>query len=119
MMEDDARNAKASMGTEGIWDSSWSSSRLADPLNPKQARKVLENGEETVVPPRYPLTGYLTGLNDTNLVNQVPAISNAVEQTPKGQVPYIHFSDIDINARIAPGSLRYEESVETNAPPAP
>ncbi len=118
-MEDDARNAKASMGTEGVWDSSWSASRLADPLKPKQARKVLENGEETVTPPRYPLTGYLTGLNDTNLVNVVPAISNAVEQTPPGQVPYIHFSDLDINNRIVPGSIRYEESVETNAPPAP
>ena len=118
-MEDDARKLKASMGTDGVWDSSWSSSRLADPLDPNQARKVLENGKETVVPPRYPLTGYLTGLNDTNLVNVVPAISNAVEQTPPGQVPYIHFSDIDINSRITPGSIHYEESVETNAPPAP
>ncbi|MBQ6923774.1 MAG: type II secretion system secretin GspD [Kiritimatiellae bacterium] len=117
-MEDDARKLKASMDTEGIWDSSWSSSRLADPLKPKQARKVLENGKDTVVPPRYPLTGYLTGLNDEKLVNVVPAISNAVEQTPPGEVPYVHFSDIDINSRIAPGSLRYEESVETvtNAP---
>ena len=118
-MEDDARKLKASMDTEGIWDSSWSASRLADPLKPKQARKVLENGEETVMPPRYPLTGYLTGLNDTNVVNQIPAISNAVEQTPHGQVPYVHFSDIDINSRITPGSLRYEENVETNAPVAP
>ena len=118
-MEDDARNAKASMGTEGVWDSSWSASRLADPLKPKQARKVLENGEDTVMPARYPLTGYLTGLNGTNIVNAVPAISNAIEQTPKGQVPYIHFSDLDINSRITPGSIRYEESVETNAPPAP
>ena len=117
-MEDDARKIKASMDTEGVWDSSWSSSRLADPLPPKQARKVLENGRETVVPPRHPLTGYLTGLNDEKLVNVVPAISNAVEQTPYGEVPYVHFSDIDINSRIAPGSLRYEESVETvtNAP---
>ena len=117
-MEDDARNAKASMATDGIWDSSWSASRLADPLKPKQARKVLENGEESVVPPRHPLTGYLTGLNDEKLVNVVPAISNAVEQTPYGEVPYVHFSDIDINSRIAPGSLRYAESVETvtNAP---
>ena len=117
-MEDDARKLKASIDTDGVWDSSWSSSRLADPLKPKQARKVLENGEDTVVPPRYPLTGYLTGLNDEKLVNVVPAISNAVEQTPYGEVPYVHFSDIDINSRIAPGSLRYEESVETvtNAP---
>ena len=118
-MEDDARKIKASMGTDGVWDSSWSQSRLADPLQPRPARKVLENGEETVTPPRYPLTGYLTGLNDTNLVNVVPAISNAVDQTPPGEIPYIHFSDLDINNRIVPGSISYEESVETNAPPAP
>ena len=80
---------------------------------------MLENGQETVTPPRNPLTGYLTGLNDTNLVNAVPAISNAVEQTPPGEVPYIHFSDVDINSRIVPGSLSYEERVETNAPAAP
>ena len=118
-MEDDARKIKSTMITGGVWDSSWSQSRLADPLDPKQAKIVLENGKETVVPPRYPLAGYLTGLNDTNLVNVVPAISNAVEQTPYGQVPYIHFSDIDINNRITPGSMSYEMSVETNAPPAP
>ncbi len=119
-MEDDARKMKSTMITGGVWDSSWSQSRLADPLDPKQAKVVLDNARETVVPPRYPLTGYLTGLNDTNIVNAVPAISNAVEQTPEGQVPYVHFGDIDIASRMVPGSLRYEQSVETvtNAPAA-
>ena len=117
-MEDDARKIKSTMDTGGVWDSSWSASRLADPLKPKQARKVLENGEETVMPPRYPLTGYLTGLNSEEQAAVVPAISNAIEQTPPGEAPYIHFSDLDINNRIVPGSISYEETVEpaTNAP---
>ncbi len=93
-MEDDARKLKASIDTDGVWDSSWSSSRLADPLKPKQARKVLENGEDTVVPPRYPLTGYLTGLNDEKLVNVVPAISNAVEAVEKLEDPEKKIIDI-------------------------
>jgi type II secretory pathway component GspD/PulD (secretin) len=119
-MEDDARKIKSTMDTGGVWDSSWSGSRLADPLGKKQAKKVLENGTETVMPPRYPLTGYLTGLNSEEQAAAVPAISNAIERTPYGEAPYIHFSDLDINNRIVPGSITYEETTTpaTNAPPA-
>lgn len=143
-MEDDARKIKASMDTAGVWDASWSNSRLADPMPEKAARQVLENARQTVTPARYPLTGYLTGLNDPSVTNGTPAdfpLNRALGETPEGQVPYVHYSDIDdgargeisgirygadgksidIRERIAPGSLRYEESVEaiTNAPAAP
>ena len=142
-MEDDARKIKATMDTAGVWDSSWSNSRLADPLPEKQAKTVLDNGRQTVAPARYPLTGYLTGLNDPSVTNSTPdefPINKALRETPEGKTPYVHFSDIDdgargeisgirygedgrsidISERIAPGSIRYEETVETitNAPPA-
>ena len=97
-MEDDARKIKASMDTAGVWDASWSNSRLADPLPEKAAKKVLQNGEQTVAPARYPLTGYLTGLNDLTDTNAVPpgsAIEKAIMETPEGKTPYIHFSEVE------------------------
>ncbi|MBR4616475.1 MAG: hypothetical protein IKO55_12775, partial [Kiritimatiellae bacterium] len=98
-MEDDARKLKATLDTAGVWDASWSNSRLADPLPEKAAKKVLQNGEQTVAPARYPLTGYLTGLNDMTDTNAVPpgsAIERAIIETPEGKTPYIHFSDVEI-----------------------
>ncbi|MBR3086520.1 MAG: type II secretion system secretin GspD, partial [Kiritimatiellae bacterium] len=103
-MEDDARKIKASMDTAGVWDASWSNSRLADPLPEKAARKVLENGTQTVTPARYPLTGYLTGLNGSSVTNGMPdesPINKALNETPPGQVPYVHYSDIDDGAAAA------------------
>lgn len=97
-MEDDARKIKASMDTAGVWDSSWSNSRLADPLPEKEARKVLENGKKTVTPARYPLTGYLTGLNEIEVTNDVPAdtaINRALIDAESDRTPYVHFSDVD------------------------
>ena len=49
-VEDDARNAKASLDTRGVWDATWSRSRLADPVPSKIHRRVLENGRQTVLP---------------------------------------------------------------------
>lgn len=98
-MEDDARKLKATMDTDGVWDASWSNSRLADPLSEKEARRVLKNGQNTVMPPRHPLTGYLTGLNDDETAAAVPPIGEAIRETPKGKTPYIHFSDIDDGTR--------------------
>ena len=134
-MEDDARKIKASMDTAGVWDASWSNSRLADPLPDKAAKQVLKNAGQTVTPARYPLTGYLTGLNDPSVTNGTPddfPINKALRETSEGKVPYVHYSDIDdgargeisgirygedgktldITERIAPGSLRYEETTE-------
>ena len=64
-IEDDARNAKASLDTEGVWDSVWSASRLADPVRKeKTLEKVLENGRDTAAPPRFPMTRTLAPLNE-------------------------------------------------------
>ena len=72
-IEDDARNSKASLDTEGVWDPTWSASRLADPAPEKVHKKVLENGRQTVLPPRYPLTRELEPLNaEYGLVPESP-----------------------------------------------
>ena len=94
-IEDDARKLKASVDTDGVWDSSWSNSRLADPLPEKDARKVLKRGDATVAPPRNPLTGHLTGKNEEIPgAADVPEIRAALDDE-SGKVPYVHFSDIE------------------------
>ena len=62
-IEDDSRNAKASLDTRGVWDALWSRSRMADPVSEKAHNRALENGRQTVLPPRYPLSGELSELN--------------------------------------------------------
>jgi general secretion pathway protein D len=116
-MEDDARNIKASLDTDGIWDSAWSHSRLADPLPPGQARKILSQGGETVMPPRNPLSGNLTGLNEEIPgATDDPEIREALD-TPQGEVPFIHFSDLS-SERLRGVTLDYEETSVTLAPDA-
>ena len=63
-VEDDARNAKASLDTRGVWDGTWSGSRLADPVPAKIHKRVLENGRQTVLPPRHTLSRELEELNE-------------------------------------------------------
>ena len=63
-IEDDARNAKASIDTDGVWDAAWSASRLADPPTQKQRDKTVANGRETVETPRNALTRELVPLNE-------------------------------------------------------
>ena len=107
-IEDFTRGVKAGMDTAGVWDPTKSISRLADPVDQRTARRVLERGRETVAPPQYPLAGFLTGLNgDANLPEDVPAsvpIREAREKAEReGTVPYIHFSDMDSAVRaLAP-----------------
>ena len=112
-MEDDARNTKASLDTNGVWDPTWSSSRLADPLPEKAAQKVLENGRSTVGAPRYPLTGYLTGLNSaTNLpdVSESEPIRQAMGRAAaENKIPYVHYSDVDAYNRIRAANFRASE----------
>jgi Flp pilus assembly secretin CpaC len=120
-MEDDARNAKASIDTDGVWDPTWSSSRLADPLREKAARKVLERGKSTVAKPRYPLTSYLTGLNTaTNLPNcdESEPIQKAIDEAAASRkTPFVHYSDVDAYNRLRNASFRVteEQTVGTEA----
>ncbi len=124
-MEDDARRIKASIDTDGVWDAGWSHSRLADPLPEDKAKQIIKNAENTVSPPRYPLSGYLAGLNEGTNSNIV--VKEAIDEAKKkGTVPYVHFSDMpkenihentdDITVRI--GGLNYSETttIQTNTP---
>lgn len=112
-MEDDARNAKASIDTDGVWDPTWSSSRLADPLPEKSAKKVLERGKSTVASPRYPLTSYLTGLNtETNLPDSAESevFRDAIEKgAAEKKTPYVHYSDVDAANRVRSAKLHTSE----------
>lgn len=114
-MEDDARNIRSSIDTAGIWDPRYSGSRLADRLSPKEAEAVLEEARKTVAPPRYPLTGYLTGLNDERtLSGEGPdsPLTQAMENARRdGSVPYIHYSDLE-------ASHREEEEADAAEPEA-
>lgn len=124
-MEDDARKIKASIDTDGVWDSSWSNSRLADPLPEKKAQHIRENAEQTVAPANYPGTGYLTPLNTEEQLKDLPEdhpLKKADEDaTETGNESYVHFSDVDskIQNRVS-GFFSQETSTAianpTNAP---
>ncbi|MBQ7667230.1 MAG: hypothetical protein IJS46_04470, partial [Kiritimatiellae bacterium] len=122
-MEDDARNTKASIDTDGVWDPTWSSSRLADPLPEKQARKVLNRGRSTVAAPRYPLTSYLTGLNSaTNLPEEAESepIQRAIDDAKSaGKTPFVHYSDVDAFNRLREAKLRTSEETTVVGAPVP
>ena len=99
-IEDFTRGMKAGLDTDGVWDPTKSISRLADPIDERTARRVQERGRQTVAPPQYPLTGFLTGLNDVgNLPDEAPESDPIREAREKaeaaGTVPYVHFSDVD------------------------
>ena len=127
-IEDFTRGMKAGMDTAGVWDPTKSISRIADPVNQRTARRVLERGRNTVAPPQHPLTGFLTGLNDgTNLTEDLPE-SFPIRQTREkaeadGTVPYIHFSDVDAAVR-SPGTRPEDPALplapdETDEPESP
>ncbi|NLE42006.1 MAG: type II secretion system secretin GspD [Lentisphaerae bacterium] len=92
-IEDEARGRKAVLDTDGIWNSGWSNSRLADPITEKEERKLIERGRDTVMPPRYPLTRHLTELNREHGLQPEVAPTNRVGS----RYGYSHFSDIPID----------------------
>ena len=92
-IEDEARGRKAVLDTDGIWNSGWSNSRLADPISESDERKLIERGRETIAPPRYPLTRHLTELNREHGLQPEVAPTNRVGS----RYGYSHFSDIPID----------------------
>ena len=102
-MEDDARNAKAALGTDGLFDPTVSASRIADPLSEKAAKRILRNGAETVAPQRYPSTGALTGLNDPDALPDTPETAAIREELRRAKeekrLPYVHYSEIEAVTR--------------------
>ena len=114
-MEDDARNAKAALGTDGLFDPTISASRIADPLSEKAAKRILRNGAETVAPQRYPSTGALTGLNDPDALPDAPETAAIREELRKAEeesrLPYLHYSDLEAATRH-PADRPAEEHAE-------
>ena len=102
-MEDDARNAKAALGTDGLFDPTISASRIADPLSERDTRRILRNGAKTVAPQRYPSTGALTGLNDPDAMPDTPETAPIREELRRAEeedrLPYIHYSDVESATR--------------------
>ena len=102
-MEDDARNAKAALGTDGLFDPMISASRLADPLPEKAAKRILRNGADTVAPQRYPSTGALTGLNDPATLPDTPETAAIRDELRRAEeekrLPYVHYSEIEAATR--------------------
>lgn len=92
-IEDEARNRKAVLDTDGIWNSGWSNSRLADPISEKEERKLIERGRNTVAPPRYPMTRHLTELNKEYDLQPEVAPTNRLGS----RFDYSHYSDIPID----------------------
>ncbi|MGN0844222.1 MAG: type II secretion system secretin GspD [Kiritimatiellia bacterium] len=142
-MEDDARNVRTSIDTDGLWDPRYSASRLADRLSEKEAKQTLEEAKKTVAPPRYPLTGYLTGANDEATLeapSSKPIRDARTKAQEAGNTPFIHYSDFEAsktaatetddspapaeephapaNRRIRQAGLHVEETVTTNSPAA-
>ena len=127
-IEDDARKVRATLDTEGVWDSGWSYSRLADPKKEKEREKYIDNSRKTVEKPKSPLSGYLTNTNEENGFDN-PAKG---EKNPDGSntdYPYIHFTEVE-NLKALPNGVvlptteneaevsEPAEPAETNAEPA-
>jgi type II secretion system protein D len=92
-IEDEARSRKAALETAGIWDSGWSSSRLADPISRKEEKALQARGRRTVMPPGYPATRHLTPLNaEYGLELET---SPDLKTQPNTHSDYTHYSDVD------------------------
>lgn len=115
-MEDDARNAKAALGTDGLFDPTISASRIADPLSEKAAKRILRNGADTVAPQRYPSTGALTGLNDPDTLPDAPETAAIREELRKadeeGRLPYLHYSDLEAATRHPAAEPAHDSTAE-------
>ena len=123
-MEDDARNTKASLDTKGVWDPMWSASRLADPVGVEHARAALGRASNTVTKARYPMTGYLTGLNRPDMLKEGEAASGPIQEAldraaEDDSVPYIHFSDVDAATRVSQANFKYSEESKVSGAPEP
>lgn len=123
-IEDDARKVRATLDTEGVWDSGWSISRLADPMREEDRETYIGNSRQTVEKPNSPLTGYLVNTNEENgFENPVSGVTTNPDGTPTSY-PYIHFTEAE-NLRPLPNGVvlapetTITEPVATEEPTAP
>ncbi|MBO7223795.1 MAG: type II secretion system secretin GspD [Kiritimatiellae bacterium] len=111
-IEDDARKVRATIDSEGVWDSGWSYSRLADQKSEKDRKSYIENSRKTVEKPNSPVSGYLTNTNEENGFDN-PAKGRLNPDGSATKYPYIHFTEAE-NLRSLPNGvvLPSEESTE-------
>jgi Flp pilus assembly secretin CpaC len=93
-VEDDARKVRATLDTEGVWDSGWSYSRLADPMKEKERKTYINNSRKTVEKPNSSLSGYLTNTNEENGFDN-PAKGRTNPDGSETDYPYIHFTEAE------------------------
>lgn len=93
-IEDDARKVRATLDTEGVWDSGWSYSRLADPMKEKERKTYINNSRKTVEKPNSPQSGYLTNTNEENGFDN-PAKGRTNPDGSETDYPYIHFTETE------------------------
>lgn len=111
-IEDDARKVRATLDTEGVWDSGWSYSRLADPKTEKDRQTYIKNSRKTVEKPNSPLSGYLTNTNEENGFDN-PAEGRKDPDGTETEYPYIHFTEAEKLRSLPNGVvLSKEEAVE-------
>lgn len=119
-IEDDARKVRATLDTEGVWDSGWSYSRLADPNAEKERKTYIDNSRKTVEKPNSPLSGYLTNTNEENGFDN-PAKGRNNPDGTETKYPYIHFTEAEKlrslpNGVVLPEKEAVEEAREEAAP---
>ena len=104
-IEDDARKVRATIDSEGVWDSGWSYSRLAAQTSEKNRKMYVENSRKTVEKPNSPLSGYLTNTNEENGFNN-PAKGRKNSDGSDTKYPYIHFTELEKqNLRSLPNGV--------------
>lgn len=102
-IEDDARKVRATLDTDGVWDSGWSYSRLADKMQEEDRKKYIENSRKTVEKPNTPQSGYLTNTNEENGFEN-PAKGRTNSDGTATEYPYIHFTEAE-NLRSLPNGV--------------
>jgi hypothetical protein len=115
--EDEARNRKAYLDTQGVWRSDWSSSRLADPVSEKERKAVLQRGTETLEPPRHVLTRELAPLNERYGLKpeDEPAHAGAGEMEPPTGEEIV---EPDVPAAVPEPATPAAPPAEAEIPPA-
>jgi hypothetical protein len=112
-VEDDARKVRATLDTEGVWDSGWSYSRLADPMKEKERKTYINNSRKTVEKPNSSLSGYLTNTNEENGFDN-PAKGRTNPDGSETDYPYIHFTEAEKLRSLPNGVVLPENNNSTN-----
>lgn len=123
-IEDDARKVRATLDTEGVWDSGWSYSRLADQKTEEDRKTYIENSRKTVEKPNTPLSGYLTNTNEENGFDNPAKDKTTNPDGTETKLPYIHFTEAEKLRALPNGvvlptqEVKQSQSENTDSAPA-